>query len=113
MIPLRRILSCWMTRIWAFEIVKRMKCMKSIGPKPLLLRGVIPGFSCLEDALRRGCKDCFYRAFLLPHFFEGLSKPVQNRSEDIQALLGKIIYLDGGIFQPHTFDVNMLIFRFP
>ena len=65
---------------------------------------MIPGFSCLEDALRRGCKDCFYRAFLLPLFFEGLSKPVQNRSEDIQALLGKIIYLDGGIFQPHTFE---------
>ena len=58
----------------------------------------------LEDALRRSHKDCYYRAFLLPLFFEGLSKPAENRSTDIRSLLGKIIYLDGGLFQPHTIE---------
>jgi hypothetical protein len=60
----------------------------------------------LEAALRRNYKDCYYRAFLLPLFFEGLSKPVQNRSEEMQALLGKIIYLDGSLFQPHAIELR-------
>lgn len=60
----------------------------------------------LEAALRSNHKEGYYRAFLLPLFFEGLSKPVQNRSEEIQALLGKIIYLDGSLFQPHVIELR-------
>jgi type I restriction-modification system DNA methylase subunit len=67
----------------------------------------------LEDALKRSCKDCYYRAFLLPLFFEGLSRPVENRSEDVQALLGKIIYLDGDLFQPHTIELEHADIQIP
>ena len=67
----------------------------------------------LEDALRNSRKDCYYRAFLLPLFFEGLSKPQQHRTEDVQALLGKVIYLGGSLFQPHAIELQNADIQIP
>ena len=46
----------------------------------------------------------FYRNFLLRLFHEGLGKPEADRSDELTALLGKVPYLNGGIFDPHTLE---------
>ena len=46
----------------------------------------------------------FYRQFLLRLFHEGLGQPESDRSPELVALLGKVPYLNGGIFDPHTLE---------
>ena len=48
----------------------------------------------------------FYRKFLLRLFREGLGQPESDRSSELNALLGKVPYLNGGIFDPHTLEQN-------
>ena len=46
----------------------------------------------------------FYRQFLLRLFHEGLGQPEAQRSPELAALLGKVPYLNGGIFDPHALE---------
>ena len=46
----------------------------------------------------------YYKEFLCPLFFEGFAKPEAERSRDVKRLLGKIPYLNGGIFQKHQLE---------
>ena len=46
----------------------------------------------------------FYRQFLLRLFHEGLGKPESERSAELNALLGRVPYLNGGIFDPHQLE---------
>ena len=46
----------------------------------------------------------YYRNFLCPLFFEGFAKPENERSREVKRLLGKIPYLNGGIFQQHELE---------
>ena len=46
----------------------------------------------------------FYRQFLLRLFHEGLGKPEADRPPELTALLGKVPYLNGGIFDPHALE---------
>ena len=46
----------------------------------------------------------YYKDFLCPLFFEGFAKPEDERSREVQRLLGKIPYLNGGIFQKHQLE---------
>ena len=46
----------------------------------------------------------YYKEFLCPLFFEGFAKPEAERSRDAKRLLGKIPYLNGGIFQKHQLE---------
>ena len=46
----------------------------------------------------------YYKEFLCPLFFEGFAKPETERSRDVKRLLGKIPYLNGGIFQKHQIE---------
>ena len=46
----------------------------------------------------------FYREFLLRLFHEGLGKPEADRPAELTALLGKVPYLNGGIFDPHALE---------
>lgn len=49
-------------------------------------------------------KDRFYRDFLLRLFFEGFAKEEKTRPQEINNLLGKVPYLNGGIFLPHPLE---------
>ncbi len=49
-------------------------------------------------------RDRFYRGFLVPLFFEGFAREEQERSPEIRQLLGKIPYLNGGLFLPHKLE---------
>lgn len=46
----------------------------------------------------------YYKDFLCPLFFEGFAKPESERSREMKRLLGKIPYLNGGIFQKHQLE---------
>ena len=46
----------------------------------------------------------YYKEFLCPLFFEGFAKPEKERSREMGTLLGKIPYLNGGIFQKHQLE---------
>jgi hypothetical protein len=65
----------------------------------------------LRDRLRRmqqgfgeGHFHRFYRLFLLRLFHEGLGQPESDRSPELAALLGKVPYLNGGLFDVHDLE---------
>ena len=49
-------------------------------------------------------KDRFYREFLLVLFFEGLAHEDGDRAAATRSLLGKVPYLNGGLFLPHQME---------
>ncbi len=57
----------------------------------------------LTESKQRG-KDRFYSEFLKALFFEGFAKPEGKRSPAANKLLGKIKYLNGGLFLPHKIE---------
>jgi len=57
----------------------------------------------LAQSQQRG-RDGFYKAFLCPLFFEGFAKRENERSAGTNQLLGKVPYLNGGIFQRHQIE---------
>ena len=46
----------------------------------------------------------FYRQFLLRLFHEGLGQPEDKRSPELTDLLGRVPYLNGGIFDQHALE---------
>lgn len=46
----------------------------------------------------------FYRLFLLKLFHQGLGQQEQDRAPELAALLGKVPYLDGGLFDVHELE---------
>ena len=46
----------------------------------------------------------FYRLFLLRLFHEGLGQPEADRSPELATLLGKVPYLNGGLFDVHDLE---------
>ena len=71
-------------------------------------KGFVSGdFDYLQNKLKeskgRG-KDRYYSEFLTLLFFEGFAKKPIERSSKAKALLGKIKYLNGGLFVPHAIE---------
>ena len=46
----------------------------------------------------------FYRAFLLKLFHGGLATPLNQRDMEVARLIGRIPYLNGGLFEPHILE---------
>ena len=46
----------------------------------------------------------FYRSFLLELFHDGLGKPINRRTENLPVELGRIPYLNGGLFDVHELE---------
>ncbi len=57
----------------------------------------------LEESKRRRT-DRYYSEFLQALFFEGFAKPEEKRSPAAKKLLGKIKYINGGLFLPHRVE---------
>ena len=51
-----------------------------------------------------GCFQQFYNEFLLKLFHDGLGQPVDQRSQELKNLLGKVPFLNGGLFDPHELE---------
>ena len=65
----------------------------------------------LRDRLQRvrqqygnGRFNSFYRLFLLRLFHDGLGQPEENRPPELAALLGKVPFLNGGLFDVHDLE---------
>jgi len=58
----------------------------------------------LKESKSRGANQ-FYRKFLIKLFFEGFAKEEKDRSLEINQLLGKVPYLNGGLFLPHQLEL--------
>jgi len=58
----------------------------------------------LAGSKKQGANQ-FYRQFLMPLFFEGFAKEEKERSPEVNRLLGKIPYLNGGLFLPHQLEL--------
>ena len=55
----------------------------------------------------------FYRLFLLRLFHEGLGQPAADRAPDLAELLGRIPYLNGGLFDVHDLERDNPGIRIP
>jgi len=53
---------------------------------------------------KQQAKDRYYKNFLCPLFFEGFAKKEEERSSRTNKLLGRVPYLDGGLFQEHQVE---------
>jgi hypothetical protein len=58
----------------------------------------------LRESKARGANQ-FYREFLIRLFFEGFAKEDIERSQEVNQLLGKVPYLNGGLFLPHQLEL--------
>ncbi len=56
------------------------------------------------DEMKKKGSDQYYEKFLKMLFFEGFAKPEDKRSEQAKKLLGKIKYLNGGLFLQHSIE---------
>lgn len=57
----------------------------------------------LTDTQKKG-RDLYYEKFLKLLFFEGFAKPEDSRSSEARKVLGKIKYLNGGLFLIHPVE---------
>jgi len=64
------------------------------------------------ECQKRG-PNLFYSEFLHALFFEGFAKPEEQRSPQAMALLGRIRYLNGGLFLPHGVELRHPHIRIP
>lgn len=55
----------------------------------------------------------FYRQFLLRLFYEGLGQRESNRTEELEALIGRVPYLNGGMFVPHQLEETYVGIQIP
>ena len=63
----------------------------------------------LQNKLKASKKegtDCFYREFLQPLFFQGFGKPEGDRDDALKKKIGKIRYLNGGLFLEHSLETK-------
>lgn len=67
----------------------------------------------LDECKKQFGKDQYYEKFLKPLFFEGFAKPEEDRSPEAKKLLGKIKYLNGGLFLPHRVELDNPDIRIP
>lgn len=57
----------------------------------------------LEESRKAGA-DLYYRNFLHKLFFVGFARPEEERSAADQKLLGRVPFLNGGLFLPHSIE---------
>ncbi len=60
----------------------------------------------LEESKEKQGKNKYFEVFLQALFFEGFAKPEGERSETANKLLGKIKYLNGGLFIKHRIEIE-------
>ncbi|MBD2137873.1 Eco57I restriction-modification methylase domain-containing protein [Anabaena sp. FACHB-1237] len=61
----------------------------------------------LQDKLKTSQtkgKDLYYQEFLQTLFFDGFGTPEKFRKDETTALIGKIKYINGGLFLPHVIE---------
>ena len=92
-----------MQRWYASVMLNRLMFIYFIQRKGFLNNDIDYLCNKLKDSQKKDINR-YYRDFLCPLFFEGFAKPEAERSREVKRLLGKIPYLNGGIFQKHQLE---------
>jgi hypothetical protein len=92
-----------MQRWYASVMLNRLMFIYFIQKKGFLDNNINYLRDKLIETKKRG-KDRFYKDFLCPLFFEGFAKKEHERKPAINQLLGRVPFLNGGIFQPHQLE---------
>ena len=93
-----------MERWYASVMLNRLMFIYFIQKKGFLNGDINYLRTKLTESQLRG-NDQYYTDFLCPLFFEGFAKPEAERAMEARQLLGKVPYLNGGIFQRHQLEV--------
>ena len=92
-----------MQRWYASVMLNRLMFIYFIQRKGFLNNDIDYLGNKLKDSQKKDINR-YYKEFLCPLFFEGFAKPEAERSSEAKRLLGKIPYLNGGIFQKHQIE---------
>ena len=92
-----------MQRWYASVMLNRLMFIYFIQRKGFLNNDIDYLGNKLKDSQKKDINR-YYKDFLCPLFFEGFAKPEAERSSEMKCLLGKIPYLNGGIFQKHQLE---------
>lgn len=60
----------------------------------------------LTECQKTHGKDKYYELFLKALFFEGFAKPEESRTPEARKILGRIKYLNGGLFLQHKIETD-------
>jgi hypothetical protein len=93
-----------MKRWYASVMINRLMFIYFIQKKGFLNNDRDYLRSKLQESKKRG-KDLYYSGFLSPLFFRGFAQ--KTRSEGTQKLLGKVPYLNGGLFLKHQIEEQL------
>ena len=94
-----------MQRWYVSVMLNRLMFIYFIQKKGFLHKDIDYLSNKLKDSQAKGTNR-YYKDFLCPLFFEGFAKPEAERNREVKRLLGKIPYLNGGIFQKHQLETR-------
>lgn len=91
-------------RWYASVLLNRLMFIWFLQGKMFLDNGNVDYLPGKLATSRKASKERFYTGFLKILFFEGFALPEHKRSAETNALLGKIKYLNGGLFLEHRIE---------
>ncbi|MFH0800781.1 MAG: Eco57I restriction-modification methylase domain-containing protein [bacterium] len=91
------------SRRYASILLNRLMFIYFIQQKGFLNGDVHYLRTRLEEC-RKKKKNVFYSSFLLPLFFDGFARREAERPAETNRLLGRVPYLNGGLFLRHTIE---------
>jgi type I restriction-modification system DNA methylase subunit len=100
-------------RWYASVLLNRLMFIWFLQGKGFIDKGDTRYLSNKLAASRARGKDLFFADFLKVLFFEGFSKPKEQRSAAANKLLGEIRYLNGGLFLQHRIESQPADIRIP
>lgn len=93
-------------RWYASVLLNRLMFIYFLQRKGFLDNGNMDYLENKLQASTQSGADRYYRDFLWTLFFEGFAKPEDIRSAEVNRLLGKIKYLNGGLFLEHRIETD-------
>ncbi|MBI5024620.1 MAG: ATP-binding protein, partial [Candidatus Omnitrophica bacterium] len=100
-------------RWYASVLLNRLMFIYFLQRKLFLDQGDSSYFQNKLAFTRESGRDLYYEKFLKVLFFEGFAKPEDRRSPEANKLLGKIRYLNGGLFLLHSIEQRWAKIRIP
>jgi hypothetical protein len=91
-------------RWYASVVLNRLMFIYFLQRKGFLDNGNLNYLQVKLEGSKAAGYDLFYSKFLKCLFFEGFAKPEEARSVDTNKLLGRIKYLNGGLFLQHSVE---------
>jgi Putative DNA-binding domain len=91
-------------RWYASVLLNRMMFVYFLQRKKFIDNGDLDYLQNKLDESKQKGKNLFYQEFLQVLFFESFAKPEDQRDPTVEALVGKIKYLNGGLFLRHHIE---------